>query len=144
MEKLVTRKSNLTPWIYKQEPCDRWWFPPEGAYGFTYEIVCKPNKRRYIGKKSFKRKRKDKNNKIFLAESNWRNYFGSSNHVDNDVSLYGYRAFDREMLKICYSSLELSYQETKLLFVHETIETDEFYNQSIGGKYYASNLFPST
>ena len=139
----MTRKS-AKPWLYQNKFVDRWWLPPEDSHGFTYKITCNVNNRIYIGKKTFNRWRTDKNNKKFQSPSNWRAYFGSSNHVAKDIELYGYKAFSREMIKICYSSLELSYQETKLLFVHETIETEAFYNQSIGGKYYASNLFPST
>jgi hypothetical protein len=42
----------------------------------------------------------------------------------------------REILRICYSSTELTYQETKHQFVHEVLEKEEFLNGNILGRFY--------
>jgi hypothetical protein len=42
----------------------------------------------------------------------------------------------REILRICYSATELTYQETKYLFQHEVLEKEEFLNGNILGRFY--------
>jgi hypothetical protein len=42
----------------------------------------------------------------------------------------------REILRICYSSTELTYQETKHHFVYEVLEKEEFLNGNILGRFY--------
>jgi hypothetical protein len=42
----------------------------------------------------------------------------------------------REILRICYSGMELTYQETKHQFVYEVLEKEEFLNGNILGRFY--------
>ena len=43
---------------------------------------------------------------------------------------------NRNILVICYSKTELTYQETKLQFINEVLEKDEFLNANILGRFY--------
>ena len=40
------------------------------------------------------------------------------------------------MLKICFSKMELTYYETKFQFVRGVLESDEFLNGNILGRFY--------
>lgn len=132
-------------WLYNETVIDKFWTIPDNAHGFTYILTNCVNNKKYIGKKSFWKWRFKKGKRTkYRTKSEWFNYTGSSNHVDLDIKEFGIKSFRRDMLKICNSSLELSYQEEKLLFIHEAIERDDYYNQSVGGRYYSSNLFPLT
>jgi hypothetical protein len=42
----------------------------------------------------------------------------------------------REILRICYSATELTYQEVKHQFQYEVLEKEEFLNGNILGRFY--------
>lgn len=124
-------------WYYKNNPVDE---PPEDAVGFVYIIENLTNGRKYIGKKllSFskttyktitlkngKKKKKKIKGKI---PSNWGDYYGSNNQLNEDVKQLGTENFKRQILYYCTSKAELSYLEAKLQFEHKVLETNEYYN----------------
>lgn len=51
--------------------------------GFCYLIENKIDNRKYIGKKFFWHRRKNK-----YVESDWKNYYSSSKELKNDIKLY--------------------------------------------------------
>jgi hypothetical protein len=61
----------------------------------------------------------------------------SSNKILKDFAKAG-GVIKREMLRICYSSTELTYQETKHQFLHEVLEKEEFLNGNILGRFFRS------
>ena len=106
----------------------------EEYVGFVYLITNLTNNKKYIGKKltKFKVTKKPlkgkKNKRRSTKESDWRTYWGSSPHLQEDVEKIGPDNFTREILYYCTSRGELSYLEAKEQFDREVLKTDEYYN----------------
>ena len=121
-------------WIYEQKPVDEL---PNDAVGFVYQITNTTNGRMYIGKKlaRFKRSRPPlkgrKNKRRYKVDSDWRDYFGSSDELLADVSRFGKQKFIREILFYCSSKSELSYIEAREQFARKVLESDNYYNGHI-------------
>lgn len=119
---------------------------PESCVGFVYLITNITNNRKYIGKKlaQFKKTRpplKGKTRKRrTTVESDWRTYWGSSEHLNADVAQLGEDKFTREILYYCESKGELSYLEAKEQFDRGVLETDEYYNGIINVRVGGSNI----
>ena len=107
---------------------------PEGIIGFVYLITNLTNGRKYIGKKlaQFKKTRPPlkgrKNKRRSTVESDWRDYWGSSDNLLEDVAKLGEEKFTREILHYCPSRGVLSYLEAKEQFDRRVLETDDYYN----------------
>ena len=110
---------------------------PEGTVGFVYLITNLTNNRKYIGKKlaQFKRTKPPlkgrKNKRRSTIESDWREYYGSSDELAADDAELGPQSFKREILFYCTSKSELSYVEAREQFNHKVLESDEWYNGHI-------------
>lgn len=121
-------------WSYKNKTVEE---IPEGYIGFVYIITNTTNNRRYIGKKlaQFKRSKKPlkgrTNKRRYTVESDWRDYYGSSDELTADVELLGKDNFKREILYWCKSKSELSYIEAREQFTHKVLESREWYNGHI-------------
>ena len=61
-------------------------------------------------------------------ESDWRTYWGSSDHLQEDVATLGEKHFIREILYFCSSRGIASYLEAKEQFDREVLLTDDYYN----------------
>lgn len=131
-------KPNL--WVYEKEVIDKFWTIPQNTYGFIYLITNCINNRKYIGRKSFYRNKFKRGNK-YKIETNWRDYMGSSRDLKEDVAKFGIKNFQRKILELTVSSYNTSYLETKYLFINECIESDDYYNKSILGKFYSDKIF---
>ena len=118
-------------WTYKGEPVDE---IPEGVIGFVYLITNLTNNKKYIGKKlaQFKKTRPPlkgkKRKRRTTVESDWREYWGSSDKLQEDVNELGPENFNREILYFCTSRGELSYLEAQEQFDRQVLLTDEYYN----------------
>jgi hypothetical protein len=110
---------------------------PEGYVGFVYEITNTTTGRKYIGKKlaEFKKSRPPlkgrKNKRRYKVESDWRDYFGSSDALLEDVQQIGTEKFTREILFYCKNKAELSYIEAREQFARKVLESDDYYNGHI-------------
>ena len=93
-------------WYYNNEIVEEL---PEGSVGFVYLITNLTNNRKYIGKKlaQFKRTKPPlkgrKNKRRSTVESDWREYYGSSDELSADVAELGPQSFKREILFYCTS-----------------------------------------
>ena len=118
-------------WTYKGEPVET---ISDEYIGFVYLITNTTNGKKYIGKKlaKFKVTRpplKGKTRKRHgYKESDWQEYWGSSDKLKEDIAHIGKDKFTREILFFCTSKAELGYIEAKLQFEHKVLETDEYYN----------------
>ena len=118
-------------WTYRGDKVEEL---PEDCEGFVYLITNLTNNRKYIGKKLAKFKTskpplKGKVNKRRgYKESDWRDYWGSSDHLNADVLKLGKDNFTREILYYCPSRGIASYLEAKEQFDRRVLETDEYYN----------------
>ena len=115
-------------------------------FGFVYEITDLDNGKKYIGKKWFwnTRKRpplKGKTRKrIVKIESDWKDYFGSSDEVKSLVEESGRDRFDRKILRLCKTKGECTYFEAKLQFDNDVLLRDDYYNEFIGCKIHSKHV----
>ena len=118
-------------WLYKGEPLEE---IPEKAYGYVYLITNNATGRKYIGKKLFwfKRTKTVKGKKKRqTVESDWREYWSSSDELKEDIAKIGEENFTREILHICGNKGMCNYLEAKEQMVREVLETDNYYNSQI-------------
>ena len=118
-------------WFYKDKEITTL---PDDCEGFVYLITNKINNMTYIGKKLAKFKttkpplKGKKNKRRGYKESDWRDYWGSSDRLNEDVKELGEENFTREILYMCPSRGVASYLEAKEQFIRGVLETDEYYN----------------
>jgi hypothetical protein len=109
--------------------------PNENDYGFVYQITNLINNKTYIGKKLFwfkKIKILKGKRKRYLAESDWKTYYGSSKFLLEEIEKFGKDNFKREILKLCKSKGECSYYEAKYQFDKDVLlNPDLYYNDWI-------------
>ena len=110
---------------------------PEDVVGFVYMITNTTNGRMYIGKKlaKFKRSRPPlkgrRNKRRYKVNSDWQDYYGSSDDLTLDVNRLGKDKFSREILFYCKSKAELSYVEAREQFARKVLESNDYYNGHI-------------
>ena len=121
-------------WLYKNKEVTE---IPEEFIGFVYLITNTTNDRKYIGKKltQFKRSKKPlkgrTNKRRYTVESDWKDYYGSSDELSADVERLGKDKFKREIMFWCSSKSQLSYIEAREQFTHKVLESREWYNGHI-------------
>tara|TARA_Y100001937_G_C6955720_1_gene256653 strand:- start:75 stop:497 length:423 start_codon:yes stop_codon:yes gene_type:complete len=121
-------------WTYEEKPINEL---PDDVVGFVYQITNTTNDRMYIGKKlaKFKRSRKPlkgrKNKRRYKVDSDWQDYYGSSDELTIDIKKLGKEHFKREILFYCYSKAELNYVEAREQFARKVLESDNYYNGHI-------------
>ena len=124
----------------------------EDCVGFVYLITNLTNQRKYIGKKLAKfskttyktvtlkngtKKKKKIKGKI---DSDWLDYYGSSNELNKDVASLGKEFFTREILHFCKSKAECSYIEAREQFARKVLESDDYYNNNIMCRIHGSHI----
>ena len=134
------------PWTYKGGVFDS--DDIGDHYGFVYCITNNTNGKSYIGRKYFVQKRKPKGGKRRVtSESNWKQYYGSSEELKQDIRRDGKDSFRREILSLHSTVGRTNYEETKQLFLNEVLTkrlTDgspAYYNSNILGRYYRKDYF---
>ena len=124
-------------WLYNGEALSE---IPENAFGFVYLITNKINNRMYVGMKHFYFSRLKKikgkvRKKRISFESDWRDYWSSSEILKTDIKKLGEENFTREILHICFKKYDLSYMELKEQIERNVIESLDYYNEFL---YYRS------
>lgn len=87
-------------------------------YGIVYLTINKINNKKYIG---------------MCKYDNIKNYLGSGKLLKEAIKKYGKDNFERITLEECESFDELSMAEEKWINHYNAVESDEFYNLSLGG-----------
>ena len=114
--------------------------------GFVYLIIDNVNNKKYVGKKNFWSIRKlpplkgQKRKRTKKMESDWMDYFGSSEEVKLLVEQSGRDRFRREILHLCKSKGEMSYMEAKEQFDRNVLLSDDYYNEFIGCKIHSKHV----
>ena len=134
------------PWIFKGSVFDS--DDIGDHYGFVYCITNTTTGKSYIGRKYFVQKRKPKGGKRRVtSESNWKQYYGSSDELKQDIRRDGKDSFKREILSLHTTLGRTNYEETRQLFLNEVLTkrlTDgspAYYNSNILGRYYRKDYF---
>lgn len=132
-------------WTYEGKP-----FSSEdinGHAGFVYEITDTFNGMRYIGKKKLSSTRTlkplkgQKRKRKIVTESDWMDYYGSSEEVKALVEEFGRDRFQRKILRLCKTTAEMSYYELKFqLECDALLKPDEYYNAFVGARINRSHL----
>jgi hypothetical protein len=134
-------------WLYKKKEFKESMIP-ENAIGFIYvmTVIINGVLYKYIGKKNFYSdvKTKLKKNEVSLDKRikkykrvrkfTYENYYSSNSELKE-----AYKKkinIKREILLICFSASELTYQEVKHQFKYEVLEKKEFLNGNILGRFY--------
>ena len=121
-------------WLYNNKSIKEL---PEDCVGFVYLITNTTTGRMYVGKKlaKFKRSRPPlkgrKNKRRHTVESDWQDYYGSSDLLTEDVNTLGKEKFKREIIHLCKSKGECNYLEAKEQFARGVLESDDYYNGHI-------------
>lgn len=114
--------------------------------GFVYEITDKKNNKKYIGKKNFWTRRRLKplrgksRRRVQIAESDWKDYYGSNEELKGLVEKLGADNFHREILLLCRSKGEMTYYEMKYQIDNEVLFREDYYNEFIGGKIHSKHV----
>lgn len=120
-------------WIYENKPFEE---IPDGIIGFVYEITCKSNGKRYLGKKNFffsKTKQVKGKKKKIKIDSDWQTYYGSNKEIQEHVALYGEHNFERKILRLCKSKSEMNYYELREQMINDVLfKEKEYYNSYVG------------
>ena len=113
----------------------------KGMEGFFYLITNLDNNKKYIGKKHFWTRQKDKKTgRRKKQESDWQNYFGSCDELKEDVKNLGKDKFLREILYICPHKKSMSFYETMEQFKRDVILREDYYNTNVEGKFFSSEV----
>ena len=125
---------------------------PDDTVGFVYLITNTVDGRKYVGKKlakfaktSYKvvklkngtKKKKKIRSKI---DSDWREYYGSNDHLNKDVVTLGKEKFTREILHYCNSKAVCSYIEAREQFERKVLESTDYYNGQISVRVHGSHI----
>ena len=136
-------------WLYNDTPIEQL---PDDCIGFVYLITNLTNGRKYVGKKLAKfsktsvktvtlkngtKKKKKIRSKI---DSDWMDYYGSSNELNKDIEALGKGNFRREILFYCKSKAECSYIEAREQFERRVLETTDYYNNNIMCRIHGSHI----
>jgi hypothetical protein len=125
---------------------------PENIVGFVYQITNLTNNRKYIGKKlakfsktktrvvKLKSGEKKKKKIRTKEESDWREYWSSSEELKKDVAQFGEENFKREILHYCYSKGSLSYMELREQMDNKVLESNDWYNGIIQVRIHKSHI----
>lgn len=114
--------------------------------GFVYLITDLSNGKKYVGKKTLMSKRKlpplkgKTRRRTKIVETDWQDYYGSSEEVKALVEDRGRDQFKREILHLCKGKGEMSYLELKEQVDREVLFKDEYYNEFIGAKIHSKHV----
>ena len=119
---------------------------PEEYQGFVYEIRELSTDKKYIGKKNFwrpktlpKNSRRSRRIKT-RVESDWREYYGSNQQLQELVEVHGRDGFERVILHLCKTKGEMSYMEAKLQFMFDVLLREDYYNEFVGCKIHSRHV----
>lgn len=136
-------------WFYNDELIEQL---PEDCVGFVYIITNLTNNKKYIGKKlakfsktkvrTVKLKSGEKRKKKIRTkeESDWKEYWSSSEELKKDVKSLGEQNFRREILHFCKSKGGLSYMELREQVDRRVLESEDFYNGIIQVRIHKSHI----
>ena len=135
--------NSVTDWIYQNQQFTQ---APEQYLGYVYLITNTAYNRFYIGKKLFWCTRKlpalkgQKRKRTKIIETDWRDYWGSSEPLLKDIQHLGPELFRREILMLCETKSLMSYHEARLQFERAVLLRDDYYNGIINCRINANSL----
>jgi hypothetical protein len=144
-------------WLYNSTPISTIEDLPPSTFGFIYITTHIPTGKKYLGKKSIfhtlnkKLGKKElaeqpitrgraKTTKQIIKESDWKTYYGSEEFIKQAIRNKQHDEFTREIIHFVTNKKQLTYYECKYQFTYGVLESDEFTNSNILGKFYSKDL----
>jgi len=143
-------------WLYNNNEISSLEDMPLDVYGFIYVTTHLPSGKKYIGKKSIYHNVKHKLTKKQLAEqtgrgrksthetiqkeSDWKTYYGSEEFIKKLIKEGKQEEFTREILQFVFNKKLLTYYECKYLFKYEVLESEDWLNSNVLGKFYKTDF----
>lgn len=127
-------------WIYQNKEITE---PVEGMQGYVY-LLTLPDGTKYIGKKNWwikGYKQVNKKRKSYKKESDWKDYYGSSDYFKELVEKVGKENVKREILHLCKTKAEESYWESYEIFVRHALLKDDYANGWISCRITKKHVF---
>ena len=126
---------------------------PENALGYIYKITNLLDKREYIGRKLLSSNRKvrltkkekllpENKRKTFkrvIKQTDWKDYWSSSDELKADVQQFGAENFKREILVFCTTKTDISFYEIYFQIKEDVLFTNS-YNKNILGKFFKEKV----
>lgn len=142
---MITDENYENPWQYNGS---RFSIPDEeleNYVGFVY--IIQGLGKYYIGQKLLwgkkpksRAKSAPKRQKRIIIPSDWKNYYGSSLELNNDVQKYGKDKFTRTIIYLCKSKGEMNYRELREQIITDSLLRDDSYNSFVGGKIHRKHI----
>jgi len=107
----------------------------EDNVGFVYLITNTTNGKLYVGKKLFTKSKtyqKNKKKKRKRVSSDWMEYTGSNDMLNEDVQ-NGHQ-IKKEILHLCKSKGWCTYWETKEILMRDSLINDKYYNKWLSAR----------
>jgi len=128
-------------WYFNNQPIQE--IEPQ-YLAFVYLITNIQTDKKYIGlktTKSMKTKTVKGKKKRFKVESDWQDYWSSSEELKKDVELLGKESFKREILYFCLNKGTANYLEAREQFDKRVLENpDKWYNGIINCRVHWSHV----
>ena len=123
----------------------------DNFFGFVYCITNVQTGRQYIGRKYFWKFRTPRGKKRKVkSESDWKNYYGSSEELKEEIQQLGRHNFSRVMLSLHKTAGKTNFEETRQLFVNGVLTeqlddgTPRYYNSNILSRYFRKDYYGSS
>lgn len=133
---------NLLMWIYKNKELKEEDIPAQ-AIGFIY-IIKSNSEKMYVGKKLLTKaayKTVNGKKKKIRKESDWQDYWSSSDYVKEAIAMEGIENYTREIICFCLSLAVLNYSEQKIQFACSVLEDMNWLNGNINAKIFKGNVY---
>ena len=144
-------------WLYNNKKVESIEDFPENIFGFIYITTHTPTGKKYLGKKSLYHNVKKKLTKKELAEqpvtrgrksttqtiqkeSDWKTYYGSEEFIKQKIKEGKQEEFTREIIHFVPNKKLLTYFECKYQFQLGVLESNEWLNTNILGKFFAKDF----
>jgi serine/threonine protein kinase len=147
----------MKKWLYKNKEIECIEDLGENTFGFIYVTTHIPTGKKYLGKKSLystinkKLGKKElanqpitrgrsKTTKQITKESDWKTYYGSEEFIKDKIKNNLHSEFSREIIQLVPTKKLLTYFECKYQFIYNVLESEEWINLSILGKFYKKDF----
>jgi hypothetical protein len=144
-------------WFYKNSPILSIDDFPKETFGFIYITTHIPTGKKYLGKKSLYHNKnvklgkkelallpitrgRTKLTKLVTSESDWKSYYGSKEFIKSKIKEKKQDEFSREIIHLVNNKKLLTYFECKYQFIYSVLESEEWMNTNLLGKFYSKDF----
>ena len=144
-------------WLYQNKEINNIEDLEDNVFGFIYITTHIPTGKKYLGKKSLyhttnvKLGKKELSNlpvsrgrtkltKKVTKESDWKTYYGSEEFIKSKIKDKKQDEFTREIIQLVPNKKLLTYFECKHQFQMGVLESEDFINHNILGKFFTKDF----